>query len=359
MTGAENTAIPLNIGASFGDTLDGSETHSITISGVPSGATLSAGTDNQDGTWTLTPVQLTGLTITPPVDSNDDFALTVTATATEDDGDVATDVATLNVDVTGVAGTPVVTVQDITGDEDTAIQMDLTVQFPDMDGSEIQTITISGMPTGATLSAGTDNLDGTWTLIPADLVNLSITPPADSNVDFSLTVTATATEDDGDTVTSVPETFIVDVVGVADQPTVSVQSASGLEDTAIDLNIQSSLTDLDGSETLSIVISGVPTGAQLSAGTDNQDGTWTLTQGDLTNLTITPPCGFQRRFRAVGGGHRDRERWGYGNHERQLLGCSNRCRRCSDRHGPGCCWCVGRHRHSSQYRRRVDGYGRI
>ena len=289
VSGAEDNAIPLNIGAAFGDTLDGSETHSITISGVPNGAQLSAGTDNQDGTWTLTPTQLTNLTVTPPTDSNVDFNLTVTATATENDGDVATDVATFNVDVVGVADTPIVTVNNVTGSEDAAIPLNLGVQFPDTDGSETHTITISGVPNGATLSAGTDNQDGTWTLTPAQLTNLAVTPAADSNVDFSLTVTATATEDDGDVATDVA-TFNVDVVGVADQPTVSVQSASGLEDTAIDLNIQSSLTDLDGSETLSIVISGVPTGAQLSAGTDNQDGTWTLTQGDLANLTITPPA---------------------------------------------------------------------
>ena len=289
VSGAEDSAIPLNIGAAFGDTLDGSETHSITISGVPNGAQLSAGTDNQDGTWTLTPTQLTNLTVTPPTDSNVDFNLTVTATATENDGDVATDVATFNVDVVGVADTPIVTVNNVTGSEDAAIPLNLGVQFPDTDGSETHTITISGVPNGATLSAGTDNQDGTWTLTPAQLTNLAVTPAADSNVDFSLTVTATATEDDGDVATDVA-TFNVDVVGVADQPTVSVQSASGLEDTAIDLNIQSSLTDLDGSETLSIVISGVPTGAQLSAGTDNQDGTWTLTQGDLANLTITPPA---------------------------------------------------------------------
>ena len=35
--------------------------------------------------------------------------------------------------------------------------------------------------------------------------------------------------------------------------------------------------DTDGSETLPVVVSGVPTGASLSAGTDNGDGTWTLT----------------------------------------------------------------------------------
>ena len=39
--------------------------------------------------------------------------------------------------------------------------------------------------------------------------------------------------------------------------------------------ITASLTDTDGSETLSVLISGVPSGATLSSGTRNADGTWT------------------------------------------------------------------------------------
>ena len=291
-TGDEDSAIPLNIGVALEDT-DGSESITdITISGVPTGAQLSAGTDNGDGTCTLTPGQLTGLTITPPDDSDVDFSLSVSATSTEaDGGDTATTIATLNVDVTAIADPPTVNVNNVTGQEDSPILLNIGVALEDTDGSEsITDITISGVPTDASLSAGTDNGDGTWTLTTGDLAGLTITPPADSNVDFTLTVSATSTEaDGGDTATTVA-TLNVDVVGVADQPTVSVQSASGLEDTAIDLNIQASLTDLDGSETLSIVISGVPNGAQLSAGTDNGDGTWTLTQSDLTGLQITPPA---------------------------------------------------------------------
>ena len=54
-------------------------------------------------------------------------------------------------------------------------------------------------------------------------------------------------------------------------------SVVGDEDNSIALTITSSLLDTDGSETLSIEISGVPAGATLSAGTDNGGGLWTLT----------------------------------------------------------------------------------
>ena len=59
--------------------------------------------------------------MTPPADSDDDFALTVTATATEAaNGDRATRVDSINVEVTAVADQPTLTVPStITVDEDT------------------------------------------------------------------------------------------------------------------------------------------------------------------------------------------------------------------------------------------------
>ena len=288
-SGGEDQAIALDIGVALGD-VDGSET--ITdISGVPSGAQLSAGTDNLDGTWTLTPADLAGLTITPAADSDADFTLTVSATSTEAEGDAATTLANLDVTVTGVVDVPSVTVADAAGAEDTAIALDIGVALGDIDGSEsITDITVSGVPSGAQLSAGTDNLDGTWTLTPADLAGLTVTPPADSDADFTLTVAATSTETEGDTDTTVAS-LDVTVTGVADVPTVTVADATGAEDQAIALDIGVALNDIDGSETITdITVSGVPSGAQLSAGTDNLDGTWTLTPADLAGLTVTPPA---------------------------------------------------------------------
>ncbi len=287
-SGAEDSAIALDIAATLTD-LDGSEALSITIENVPTGASLSAGTDNGDGTWSLNTADLDGLTITPAADSNADFQLNVIATATEADGDTATTNSTLDVGVTGVADTPSLSVSAASGAEDSAISLDITSALTVLDGSESLSITIENVPTGATLSAGTDNLDGTWSLEPADLDGLTITRAADSNADFSLNVVATATENDGDTTTA-STALNVSVSGVADTPSLSVSAASGAEDSAIALDVTSALTDLDGSESLSITIENVPTGASLSAGTDNLDGTWSLEPADLDGLTITPPA---------------------------------------------------------------------
>ena len=131
-------------------------------------------------------------------------------------------------------------------------------------GSEsISAITITGVPSGATLSAGTNNGNGTWTLTPAQLNNLTIRPGANNADDFTLQVKATSTEAAGGSATSAPVNLSVTVTGVADTPTVTVAAATGNEDTAIPLNITAALTDTTGETLTSITISDVPSGATL------------------------------------------------------------------------------------------------
>ena len=95
--GTEGAPTPLVISAALVDA-DSSESLSITISGVPADVVLSAGTDNGDGSWTLSPAQLAGLSLLAPDDA--EFVLTVQATATEaSNGDAASATAELSVTV--------------------------------------------------------------------------------------------------------------------------------------------------------------------------------------------------------------------------------------------------------------------
>ena len=55
------------------------------------------------------------------------------------------------------------------------------------------------------------------------------------------------------------------------------------------LNINASLTDTDGSETLRLVISNLPDGVTLSAGIQEVDGKWYLSQDDLDGLMFDIP----------------------------------------------------------------------
>jgi Ca2+-binding RTX toxin-like protein len=285
-SGNEDSAIALDINAGL---TDSSEVLTVTISGVPEGAALSAGTDNGDGSWTLSAADLNGLTITPADDFSGSFDLTVTAQSADGD-DVATTTGSITVDVAGVADAPTLEVSDASGNEDSAITLDIDAGLTD--SGEVLTVTISGVPEGAALSAGTDNGDGTWTLSAADLNGLTITPANDFSGSFDLTVTAQSA--DGDDVATSSGTITVDVAGVADTPTLDVSDASGSEDSAIALDIDAGLTD--SSEVLTVTISGVPEGANLSAGTDNGDGSWTLSAADLNGLSITPAEDFSGSF---------------------------------------------------------------
>src|SRR5207247_167608 len=121
---------------------------------------------------------------------------TVTATSTESNGGkTASATASLAVTVTGVADAPTLAAVDAHGPAGSPISLDqhITAALTDKDGSETLGIRIANLPSGATLNHGIHNSDGSWSLKPADLSGLTITPPATAT-SFSLSVQAISTE---------------------------------------------------------------------------------------------------------------------------------------------------------------------
>lgn len=86
--------LALDVSAVLADT-DGSETLSIHIAGLPDDGILSAGVANSDGSWTLSPAELSGLTLSTATTTN--FALAIEATAAEAAGGAAITTASLAV----------------------------------------------------------------------------------------------------------------------------------------------------------------------------------------------------------------------------------------------------------------------
>lgn len=286
-----DTSISLDITSALTD-VDNSETLSITVADLPNGVVLSAGTQNADGTWTLEPGDLNGLTMTAPEDFSGDFNLSISATSTEADGDTAVSSATLPVSIVGVADSPDVSVADVTGTEDNSLALDLSTATTDSDGSETITQTvITGVPDGFTLSVGTDLGNGQWSVPPSQLGSISLTAPEHYSGTINLGLTVTAEDTGGDTA-STSTNFNATFSAVADAPNVGAVSVSGDEDSAIDLSVSSSLVDTDGSETLGVVISGLPDGATLSHGNSLGNGEWAVAAADLGDLSITPPTNF-------------------------------------------------------------------
>jgi len=250
-SGGDAIVYPLNIVAGLTD-IDGSETlGSITITGVPAGATLAVGTDSGltlsggvvtgsgDGgrftTADLAALAAGAVTITVGNEVTSDFSLAISVTSTEaDGGSTATRTMVIDVPVGGIDEPPTVTVSPVVGDEDTAIALAIEVT-----GSStfdpLGSLTIDGIPAGATLAVGTDSGlvltgnvltgSGEGGLFTADdLIALAagavtVTPAADSDADFSVSVIA---ETIGGIVAEAV-TAAVTVNAVADAPVITVE----------------------------------------------------------------------------------------------------------------------------------------
>jgi len=149
---------PLDITASLTDT-DGSESLAVTIAGVPADATLSAGTNNGDGSWTLDPDQLAGLNRTVPGTMDTAFQLDITAQSTESDGGTATATTSVTVTPDGPQNAPEVSLGTTEFIQDFPIQpvsFAADAVLSDMDGSDISQAVISisdGYHLGDILSA--------------------------------------------------------------------------------------------------------------------------------------------------------------------------------------------------------------
>ncbi|MEI8396753.1 MAG: hypothetical protein WCF85_18625, partial [Rhodospirillaceae bacterium] len=232
VSGNEDTAIALGIGASFVNTTS-IETMSILITGMPAGAALSAGTLNNDGSWSLTQAQLSGLTVKPPHNSDTAFTLTIKAVVSDPiTGTVASSTVSEAVKVVAVADMPTLTVAAASGVGNTAIPVSIAAALTDTDGSESLGIKVLGMPTGASLSAGTHNSDGSWTLTPAQLSGLTVSPPTNSAASFSLTVEAISTEAANGSTAMATATLAVTVTAPPPAPSTVTFTTSGGTTTA-------------------------------------------------------------------------------------------------------------------------------
>nr|WP_275661224.1 cadherin-like domain-containing protein [Vibrio mediterranei] len=181
------------------------------------------------------------------------------------------------------------------GDEDNKIALD--IQLPA--NSDATEVVISGIPEGATLFSGTDEIvvtNNAANILPSQLANLSIKPPQDSDVDFTLSVSGRDADDNvveqhdlAVTVRPITDTPTLIVTGenivsainfeninleqnsygaLLDNIVLSTRSNVGYEDTFIDISdISASLNDADGSEVLTLLIQGLPQGAVVTNGT--------------------------------------------------------------------------------------------
>lgn len=109
--------------------------------------------------------------------------------------------------------------------------------------------------------------------------------------DVTITVRAT---DPGGLVSE--RVFTVHVTPVVDMPVITRAIAAGttLDGGSLSLDIQAALVDQDGSETLEIRISNIPTGLTLNKGTNLGGGVWSLTPAQLAGLALLGPASWSQ-----------------------------------------------------------------
>ena len=266
--GTEDTPVPLDIDAALTDT-DGSENLAILIEDVPEGSSLSAGTDNGDGTWSLQPEELAGLEFIPSGDFNGDVVLTVNATSTDvDTGTTATATQDVTIHISPANDAPEVDgdISAVTAEDNsiTLTQEQLLEHAVDIDGDDLSVINLTTNDENATVEM---NDDGSFTITPSENFN--------GNIEFSYDVT------DGEEM--VAAGLDLTVTPVNDAPEPQDQAFTIGEDGVLnftDADLLTGATDVEGDD---LTVEGVTYTGADGVLTYNGDGSYSFAPNENFN----------------------------------------------------------------------------
>ncbi|KEQ17775.1 tandem-95 repeat protein [Endozoicomonas numazuensis] len=173
----------------------------------------------------------------------------------------------------------------ISSQEDTRIALDLSTSLSDSDGSETLSVSLSGIPAGFAISDGTNSLTTDGSAVDAsswNLANLTITPVANHDTDFTISVMSTATEASNNTTATHTQTIRVDMQPVSDAAVFTGDDSGTLtEDAAATLTTSGSLSVSDADGSASFVAETV-NGSHGSL-TINAEGNWTYSADNTQN----------------------------------------------------------------------------
>ena len=154
------------------------------------------------------------------------------------------------------------------GVEDHPVRLPITAALADLDGSETLALRLSGFPAGAVFSrgaAGTGADAGAWLITdPADIAALAtapltMTPPANYNGSFTLSVTALVTDyamlttGAAANTTSLTRSLQVLVAADNDGPVAVADTGSATENETKSFDVLANDTDVDAGDTKALV----------------------------------------------------------------------------------------------------------
>ena len=277
---SEDTLIDIAVLANDYDIIQGLDPTTVTLITEPKNGVAEV---QPDGTIRYTPdLHFSG---------DDTFLYTVS----DVDG-ISSPPARVNITVTAVPDPPILTVADVEQEEPgTPIPLNIASALVDEDESETLSILIEGLPEGATLSAGQVNVDGSYTLLSEELDGLSMIPPPVNAQNFTLTITATATESSNGESASTQATQLV----VVNSPPVVEDQAFTVDENSANGTVVGTVaaTDPDEGDTLTFAILG-GTGAfaiDLDSGeitvADSAQLDYEVTQSFALDVQVTDSTG--------------------------------------------------------------------
>ncbi|WP_283182431.1 retention module-containing protein [Pseudomonas svalbardensis] len=286
-SGLEDHAILLSTIQAHTNDVDGSETLTLTLNGLPAGSKLTDGTHTFNAADGSTSVDITGwnlstLKLTPPTNFNGDIPLTVTATAKDGDAPSASTSLPLVVHVTAVNDASVLQVDKITVNEDHNAAGNVLTNDHDVDNAlSVSSFSVTGV-NGSFTAGQTATITGVGTLIIASNGDYTFKPAADWNGNVPQ-VTYT-------TNTGSSSALNISVTPVNDNFTDASETVSTLEDTVATGNVLSGTSSVDGPVSVVNFTIGATTYAAGATATITNVGT--LVIGANGAYTFTPAANY-------------------------------------------------------------------
>ncbi|WP_223544017.1 tandem-95 repeat protein, partial [Pseudomonas sp. BF-B-28] len=286
-SGLEDNAILLSTIQAHTNDADGSETLTLTLSGLPAGSILTDGNHTFNAADGSTSVDITGwnlstLKLTPPTNFNGDIPLTVTATAKDGDAPSASTSLPLVVHVAAVDDASVLQTDKITVEEDHNAIGNVLTNDQDVDNVlSVASFSVNGV-NGSFTAGQTATITGVGTLIIASNGDYTFKPAADWNGNVPQ-VTYT-------TNTGSSSTLNISVTPVNDNVTDANETVSTLEDTALTGSVLTGTSSVDGPVSVVNFTIGETTYAAGSTATIANVGT--LVIGANGAYTFTPAANY-------------------------------------------------------------------
>ncbi len=254
---------------------------------IPASSLLANDTDANGDTLSIQSVQgavngtvslvAGSVVFTPAANYNGPASFTYTIS----DGNGGTATATVNLSVAPVNDAPVAVSNSATVAPNATLNIPVTTLLAndtDVDGDKLSIVSVQNPVNGSVSISGN---------------NVVFVPT--SNYEGPASFTYTARDPMGATSTATVNVS----VGAATAPSLVVMKtllavAHGTAGISVKFPIVTALVDTDGSETLTVKISNVPTSATFNAGTNLGLGVWLIQESDLPNLTLNLPGGFSQ-----------------------------------------------------------------